>query len=170
MRGEAIDKILKDILWGTPSNYIAVFSRHELPHSFTRYPSAYVAKTDPSFLPGQHWVAFYHLSPSHLEFLDSYGSPPEGYHFPIPPSITQIDINSHHIQSDNSSDCGQYSIFYLFQRAHDIPLPEIIKALRMTRNPDLFVRTFQSELRSRISLCCLYHSCCNHQAFTPKHK
>ena len=71
MLGEAIDKILKDILWGTPTNYLGVFSSDELPHSFTRYPSAYVANTDPSFLPGQHWVAFYHLSPSHLEFFDS---------------------------------------------------------------------------------------------------
>ena len=170
MRGEAIDKILTDILWGTPTTYLGVFSRDELPHSFTRYPSAYVANTDHSSLPGQHWVAFYHLSPSHLEFFDSYGCPPEDYHFHIPPSITQIDINSHQIQSDNSSDCGQYCIFYLYQRAHDIPLPEIIKALRMTSNPDLFVRTFYSKLRSRISLCSLDHSCCNHQSCTPKHQ
>ena len=110
MRGEAIDRILIDVLWGTPTTYL-VFSRDELPHSFTRYPSAYVANTDPSSLPGQHWVAFFHLSPTHLEFFDSYGCPPDDYHFPIPPTITQIDINSHQIQSDNSSDCGQYCIF-----------------------------------------------------------
>ena len=101
MRGEAIDKILSDVLWGTPSTYLGVFSRDELPHSFTRYPRAYVSKTDPSSLPGQHWVAFDHLSPSHLEFFDSYGCPPDDYHFPIPPTITHIDINSHQIQSDN---------------------------------------------------------------------
>ena len=52
MRGEAIDKILIDILWGTPTNYLGVFSRDELAHSFTRYPSAYVANTDPSSLTG----------------------------------------------------------------------------------------------------------------------
>ena len=170
MRGEAIDKILTDILWGTPAHYLGVFSRDELPHSFTRYPSAYVANTDPSSLPGQHWVAFYHLSPTHLEFFDSYGCPPDDYHFPIPPTITQIDINSNQIQSNNSSDCGQYCIFYLYQRAHDIPLSEIIKALRTTSNPDLFVRTFHSKLRSRISHYSLDHSCCNHQSCTPKHQ
>ena len=175
MRGEAIDKILIDILWGTPTSYLGVFSRDQQPHSFTRCPSAYVANTDPSSLPGKHWVAFYHLSPSHLEFFDSYGCNPDDYHFPIPPTITKIDINSHQIQSDNSSDCGQYCIFYLYQRTHDIPLPEIIKVLRMTSNPDLFVRTFHSKLGSRISLCSRsisadysYHSCCNHQSCTPK--
>ena len=71
MRGDAIDKILIDILWSTATTYLGVFSRDELPHSFTRYPSAYVANTDPRSLPGQHWVAFYHLSPTHLEFFDS---------------------------------------------------------------------------------------------------
>ena len=35
MRGEAIDKILIHILWGTPTTYRGVFSRDELPHSFT---------------------------------------------------------------------------------------------------------------------------------------
>ena len=61
MRGEAIDKILIDILWGTPTTYLGVFSRDQLPHSFTLYPTAYVANTDPSSLAGEHWVAFYHL-------------------------------------------------------------------------------------------------------------
>ena len=77
MRGEAIDKILIDILWGTPTTYLALFSRYELPHSFTRYPSSYVANTDPSYLHGQQWVAFNHFSPSHLEFFDAYASHPD---------------------------------------------------------------------------------------------
>ena len=162
IRGEAIDKNLTDILWGTRTQYLAVFSRyeqplsttnHQLPQTSTRYPSAYVANTDPSSLSGEHWVAFYHLSPSHLEFFDSYGCPTDDYNIPIPPTITQIDINSHQIQSNNSSDCSQYCIFYLYQRAHGMPLPEINKVLRMTSNPDLFVRTFHSKLRSHISLC-----------------
>ena len=82
MRGDAIHKILTDILWGTPANYLAVFSRDNLPDSTsnsqlatnsTLYPSAYLANTDPSSLPGKHWVAFYYLSPTQLEFFDSYG-------------------------------------------------------------------------------------------------
>ena len=169
MRVEAIDKILTDILWANPTNYLGVFSRDELPHT-TRYPSAYVANTDGCSLRGQHWVAFYHLSPSNLKLYHSDGCPPDDDHFPIPPTITQIDINSHQIQPDNSSDCCQSCIFYLSQRAHDIPLPEIIKDLRMTSNQDLFVHTCHSKLRSRISLCSLDHSCSNHQSSTPKHQ
>ena len=56
MRGEAIDKILTDILWGTPTTYLGVFSRDELPHSFTRYPSVYVANTDTSTLLVSTWL------------------------------------------------------------------------------------------------------------------
>ena len=148
---------------------------HHLASNSNRFPSANVANTGPSSLHGEHWVAFYHLSTTHFEFFESYGWPPDDYHFPIPPTITQLDINSHQIQSDNSSDCGQYCILYHYQRAHDIPLPEIIKALRMTSNPDLFDRTFHSKLRSwiilrsrKISLDPSYHSCCNHQSYTPK--
>ena len=63
MMGEGIDNILTDNLSGTASNYIAVFALEQLPQVLTRYPSAYVVKTDPSSDPGEHWVAFYHLTP-----------------------------------------------------------------------------------------------------------
>ena len=108
MRGEDIAKILTDFLWGSPTPYLAVFSHDEIAQSFTRYPCAYVAKTDASSLPGQLWFAFSHRSPTHLEFFDSYCCRPDVYHFPIPPFITQIDINYHQIRSDKSSDCGQF--------------------------------------------------------------
>ena len=94
MRGEAIDKILTDILSGPRAHYLGVFSRDQLPlstithhlaHTSTRYPSAYIAKTDPSSLPGDHWVAFYHLSPIHLEFFDSYGPLPMFITYPSHP-------------------------------------------------------------------------------------
>ena len=64
MRGDAIEKILTDILWGTPRNYLGVFSRDELPHLFTRYPRAYVGNTDRNSLPastGLHSIIAPHL-------------------------------------------------------------------------------------------------------------
>ena len=63
MIAEAIDKILTDILWGTPHQYLAVFSRDEIPDSTltnqhtslsTRFPSEYVANTVPSALLFEH--------------------------------------------------------------------------------------------------------------------
>ena len=53
-----------------------MFPCDQLPTSFIRYPSAYVSNTDPISHPGTHWVAFYHESPSSLEFFDSYGLHP----------------------------------------------------------------------------------------------
>ena len=82
MRGEAIDKILIEIISGCPTQYVGVFCPDELFHTFTPYSSAYVAKSDPSSLTGQNWVEFYQLSLSHLEFIVSYGCLPEDYHFP----------------------------------------------------------------------------------------
>ena len=169
MRGDMIDNVLVDALWGTSTRYLGVYSLNQIPSTFTNFPCAYVANTDPSTLPGRHWVAFYHLSPSHLEFFDSYGFEPDDYHFPLSPHITEIDYNSHPIQSLNSSDCGQYCIFYVYQRSHSVPMSEIIKSLSMSSNPDRFVRTFSTQLRSRIRPCSS-HCCSNHQCCTMKQK
>ena len=90
MRDEAFNKILTDLLCATPNPYLGLFSGDELPRSFPSYPSAYVANNDPSSLGALQWVAFYHLSPTHLEFFDPYGCPPDEYQFPIPTTIVVI--------------------------------------------------------------------------------
>ena len=163
MRGEILDRLLTDVLWDTPTDYLGVFPRDQIPTSFIRYPSAYVANTDPSSQPGTHWVAFYHESPNSLEFFDSYGMHPEVYRFHLSPYIKNLDINSNPIQSLHSSDCGQYCIFYLYQRSRGIPYTDIISELRSNNNPDLFVRKFASKLRLRYNES-LNHSCCSHQS------
>ena len=71
MRGETLDLVLSYALWDSSTKFLGVFSRDLIPLSCNSYPSAFVANTDPSSLTGRHWVAFYHISPTHLEFFDS---------------------------------------------------------------------------------------------------
>ena len=58
MSRETFDKILIDILWGTPSLSLGVFSRDELRHSYSRCPSANVPNTNAGSLPVEYWFAF----------------------------------------------------------------------------------------------------------------
>ena len=163
MHGEMLDRLLTDALWDTSTHYLGVFPRDQLPTSFIRCPSAYVANTDPSSQPGTQWVAFYHESPSSLEFFDSYSIHPSVSRFPLSPNFKILDINSTPIQSLHSSDCGQYCIFYLYQRSRGIPYYDIVSELRRNKNPDLFVRMFSSKLRLRYNES-LNHSCCTQQS------
>jgi len=161
MNGKSIDSILIDVLCGTGTRYLGVFARDRIPSNLTHFPCAYVANTDINALPGKHWVAFYHESPTHLEFFDSYGEPPETYDFSISPYITTLYYNSFPLQGLHSSVCGQHCIFYLYQRSRRISLRSNLIALSRTANPDLFVRTFVSRLQAKSTLTSFHCSYSN---------
>ena len=46
-----------------------VFSPDTLPSRVNTYPSVYVCNTDPSHLPGQHWVVVWMETPRKAEFF-----------------------------------------------------------------------------------------------------
>ena len=161
MIGASIDSLLISALWGTHIKYLGVFAIDQIPITLTHYPCAYVANTDPISKPGQHWTAFYHLSPTELEFFDSYGSPPHEYEFPVPPNLTSLLYNSYPLQSPHSTVCGQYCIFYLIQRSLHVPFVDIVNALRRCSNPDLYVRMYVTKVNARFPS--ILHSCSNNQ-------
>ena len=76
MNGKSIDSILIDVLCGTGTRYLGFLAPDRIPSNLTHFPCAYVANTAITAIPGKHWVAFYHESPTHLEFLDSMGNIP----------------------------------------------------------------------------------------------
>ena len=98
MRGETLDLVLRYALWDSSTKFLGVFSRDLIPLTCNSYPCAFVANTDPSSLHGRHWVVFYYTSPTHLEFFDSYGHPPEDYNFSSSPALNLLDYNSYPIQ------------------------------------------------------------------------
>lgn len=56
-----------------------VFSSKNLPQIVSVYPSAYICNTDPSYLPGSHWVVFWIHNPKYAEIFDSLEKPPDYY-------------------------------------------------------------------------------------------
>lgn len=54
----------------TSDDIRVIFSSNNLSYLVSKYP-AYICNTDPSYLPGSHWVVFLMYSPIQSEFYDS---------------------------------------------------------------------------------------------------
>lgn len=80
------------------------------------FPLCFVSNTKPSTSRGEHWVAFYYTSEHSAEFFDSYGLHPSLYDFHLQPIHSSIVWNQRCLQQLNSNVCGQYCIYYLYQR------------------------------------------------------
>ena len=115
--------ILRDNYLGAlPSDALASARRPEI----TRYPCCYVANTDPSDEPGEHWVAFYYPSAASCEFFDSYASAPILYGFSPKDPRMKVAHNTYRLQSETSTMCGQFCILFLLLRSlFRIPLVDI---------------------------------------------
>ena len=113
MNGDQIEKFLAQSLACTRTHFLGVFARDQLPTA-SKYPACFEANTDPISLPGTHWVEFFYVSPTHLEFFDSYGEPPHFYNFSISNKITTLKSNSQPLQNLRTTVCGQFCIYYLF--------------------------------------------------------
>ena len=126
--------------------FLGVFASDKIPTLSTIQkfsPCCYIANTDPTGRSGTHWVAVYYPSPRTLEFFDSYGSHPSdlGFHFD---KSTHIDFNSDQIQPVFSEVCGHHCIFFLYQRAHGMPMTRIINKFKPMALPlrDRYVQKF----------------------------
>lgn len=58
---------------------IGVFSADQLPHMQLGSETGLITNTDPTHLPGRHWVAFYLNQQKELECFDSFGNSPAVY-------------------------------------------------------------------------------------------
>ncbi len=96
-------------------DFLGVFPFDKIPTP-RNFPSCYVTNTDPSDLPGQHWLALYFPSDGQCEFFDSFALPHTLYSLNIQHDTIS---NSKQLQSHTSTACGQHCIYYLYHRSHD---------------------------------------------------
>ena len=103
--------------------FLGVFPSDKLPTIYTK-PACFIANTDPSNEPGQHWVAMFF--DRYVEYFDSYGlEPPE----PFARYNPEI-LNTYCLQNIGSVVCGEYCIYYLHKRMRGAPLQTIVLNLR----------------------------------------
>ncbi len=94
--------------------------REPSPTSTDKYPCCYVLNTDPSNMPGEHWLAFYCASPaSRTEYFDSLGFSRKDYGLA---DGDYVQVNKKMLQAVNSNMCGEYCVYYLERRSfHQSP-------------------------------------------------
>ena len=86
-----------------------------LPYDSHIKPSSYICNLDPSTMPGSHWVCLYFPPKGLPEYFDSFGFPPlEPFELFLGKSYR---FNPCFIQYPLSTVCGQYCIYFLWQRS-----------------------------------------------------
>ena len=141
MNTAQLDSVLRRILPRSKVNFLGVFARDHVPTTIHNYPACFVANTDPSSKPGEHWVAFYLTTPQKIDFFDSYGFHPRAYGFTLP--VTSYNHTQY--QSLKSNVCGQYCILYLYSRTlcrcssklawNDSKVAKWVRSLKASKSP-----------------------------------
>ena len=113
----------------TSRTFKGVYALDEIVHIKQKsFPSAYVFNLDPSYKPGSHWVAVYIDRKGRPEYFDSFGRPP-------PREIKDFlytcaeswKYNHVPVQEFYSTTCGQFVVFYIYQRCSGLTLESIIR-------------------------------------------
>ena len=81
MDNSQIDYILNASLKNTGTLYLGSYAADQVRNTSSFYPCCLIANTDPSELPGMHWVAIFYPNPNELEFFDSGGNSPTAFNF-----------------------------------------------------------------------------------------
>lgn len=111
--------------------FLGVFSLDTLPVSaITHYPYTLIVNTANKDSPGDHWVAICKDICQNGWFFDSYGFAPK-----LDPFLTVMDscfnwtFNNQGLQSNSTTVCGQYSLFFIAHCARGYTLQEIVELL-----------------------------------------
>ena len=113
----------------TKHSFLGVFPSDHLPTSIPHYPACFVANTDASNQEGRHWLAFYIHTPDEICFFDSFGNPPTYFKGAISNYVEQyhhVVFNPMKLQSNVSSVCGQYCIYFLYCKCNDRSMNDIL--------------------------------------------
>lgn len=141
-----LSKLLEALTRNTNCYSAGVFPLDLIPKSFTHFPICFIANTDPSYLPGQHWVAYYFTSPTDYEFFDSYGLHPSLYSMPY---TSPTHFNTVPLQSLKSAVCGQFCLYFLETRCRGVKFPNFLHSFSRCNLlwNDRLVRKFVQRIR-----------------------
>ena len=110
----------------TSRNFKGVYALDDIKQK--SFPSSYVFNLDPSYKPGSHWVAVYIDRNGLTEYFYSFGHPP-------PSEIKDFlytcaeswNYNHFPVEELYSMTCGQFVVFYIYQRCSGLTLESILR-------------------------------------------
>ena len=130
LSGAKISCLASRMLADTSVHWLGVCARDQVPplDRSQRRPFALVVNTDPANKPGAHWLAFFASASEFLKMFDFYGLPPD-MHF-LAHLAPRMYSSSYSYLSLDSSVCGHYCLFFLFNRAHGLSYSAVEYMLR----------------------------------------
>lgn len=125
METQQLEKAIKHDSCLSTLGHSGVLAADEL--SLIKRPGAYIVNTDPSHMPGQHWIAIYVPDQGPLEIFDPLGFHPNHYTFlKMYLKGKKIKYNVKRWQQAGTSTCGQFCIFYLYHKCRGWTLSHIL--------------------------------------------
>ena len=102
--------------------YLGVFSIDTIPKKVKKN-QFFICNTDVSNGPGQHWFCVFKEHPKILECFDSRGVNEQKKQKLMSvlklKGIKEIKINKTSVQSETSSSCGNFVLYFLIHRFHN---------------------------------------------------
>ena len=113
----------------TSRPFKGVYAFDEIVHIKQKsFPSAYVFNLDPSYKPGVHWVAVYIDRNGLTEYFDSFAHPsPREIKDFLYTCAASWNYNHVPVQELYSTTCGQFVVFYIYQRCSGLTLESILR-------------------------------------------
>lgn len=104
-----------------------IYPIDKLPHIISTLNFCFI-NSDPSFLPGKHWICIFFPANSPPEFFDSLGRTPSHYSNAMISFLGQNYIyNTIRLQPQGSSTCGLFCLYFLYYRIRGYSFLDIIK-------------------------------------------
>ena len=108
--------------------FLDVFAADKIPDRLTR-PSCFIANTDPSHKPGQHWIAVILRRNGESLFLDSYGNSPTHYNPLHWRRLENLHKSPYDLQQETSTVCGDWCLYFLrvLSKNKDLSLEDVVE-------------------------------------------
>ena len=117
----------------TKGSFSGVYACDELTSiEINKYPKSFVVKIDPMELAGIHWIAIYFNEQMKGEFFDFYGKNLIHCNKHLLDFMNRNAVEWEHnkipIQSAFSTVCGQYYIYFLYDRCRERSMSTIVNS------------------------------------------
>ena len=123
-----------------------IYSPDTLPQYISFFPCAYIVNTDPSNLPGEHWIVFWLEDAVTSEYFDSFENLPETYSSSFAGFLERntetCTYNNIQFQKRDRTTCGYYVLFYLLMKCERKSILDICNILDSLKSPDDFVYSY----------------------------
>lgn len=113
--------------------YVGAFAIDKIPN-ISKRPISMIVNTDPSSMPGEHWIAIYLEGNKKGEYFDSFGFPPrdgikEFLNEQCPDGWRCSNIM---LQQISAITCGAYCVMYIKMRSLGYTLKQFILLFTMS--------------------------------------